>query len=977
MTAHVHTATFAEQIATRISGEVDDSVRVRAEYSTDASNYRVPPRLVVFPKNNDDVAAVLQICREHGVPLTSRGGGTSVAGNSVGTGVVIDFSRYMNRILDIDPKTRTARVQPGVVMSDLQREAGKFGLRFGPDPSTQNRATFGGMIGNNACGPHAVAWGRTADNVLALECLDGVGRAFTASVGEGALDVVPGLEVLVDSHLAEIRQNLGRFSRQVSGYSMEHLLPENGRDLAKMLVGTEGTLAVFTEATLRLVPLAQAPTLIVLGYPDMPSAADAVPALLKHAPLAVEGIDAELVDVVRRAKGTVPELPPGGGWLFIEVGAQEGEDISVIDERVQGITRDAGTDAVMVRPPGPEATELWRIRADGAGLGGRTPDGNPAWPGWEDSAVPPEKLGDYLRDLRSCMDKFDLDGLMYGHFGDGCVHLRIDFPIDQVSGVPIMRQFMEEAADIAVAYGGSMSGEHGDGRARSEMLDRMYPPNVMDLFGAVKNLFDPENVLNPGILVDPEPIDGNLRRPAAVPTEYAGGFHFREDEGDFTRAVHRCTGVGNCRADRTEAGFFMCPSYLASRDEKDVTRGRARVLQEVTNGRLVKSFADKAVAEALDLCLACKACGRDCPTGVNLAKYKSEALYRGYKGKLRPRTHYVLGNLPILGRLVTWFPPIAAVANAVLKVGPIRKLAFSTLGIDSRREMPGFTTQRFSRIAADHKIAAQKAKATLHPNVDYRDSHNAAADGEKYVMLWADSFSETLDTRGAQAMVAVLQDAGYTVLIPPQDACCGLTWITTGQLGHAKKELTNLVTVLAPFAASGIPIVGVEPSCTAVLREDMRDLLPNDRRVDVVADMTFTLAELLSAPEPIGPGEDWQAPDLTGVEIVAQPHCHHYSVMGWDADAELLKAAGATLTTLTGCCGLAGNFGMERGHYDISVKVAENNLIPTLRGASPDAMYLADGFSCRTQAEQLVGDQGVHLAELLRDGRATRRRTSR
>ncbi|VEI13641.1 FAD-binding and (Fe-S)-binding domain-containing protein [Trueperella bialowiezensis] len=975
MSVSVREATLADLIAARISGEVDGSVRVRAEYSTDASNYRVPPRLVVFPKDADDVAATLTVCRDRGVPFTSRGGGTSVAGNAVGEGVVLDFSRYMNKILEIDPQARTARVQPGVVMSDLQREAAKHGLRFGPDPSTQNRATFGGMIGNNACGPHAVAWGRTADNVLALECIDGRGREFTA--GAGDLSAVPGLEEAVTANLGDIRMNMGRFSRQVSGYSLEHLLPENGRDLAKMLVGSEGTLVVITEATLRLVPLAQAPTLIVAGYPDMAAAADAVPAILQHSPLAVEGIDAELVDVVRRSKGSVPELPPGGGWLFIEVGAQEGEPIDVVAERVDGIRRDAGTDAIMVRPPGPEASELWRIRADGAGLGGRTPQGAPAWPGWEDSAVPPEKLGDYLRDLRALMDRHDLDGLMYGHFGDGCVHVRIDFPIDEETGVPIMRQFMEEATDIAVSYGGSMSGEHGDGRARSELLPRMYPPQIMKLFAAVKDLFDPDNVLNPGVLIDPEPLDANLRRPAARPTSYAGGFHFREDDGDFTRAVHRCTGVGNCRADRTGAGFFMCPSYLASKDEKDVTRGRARVLQEVTNGRLVKDFADKAVMEALDLCLACKACGRDCPTGVNLAKYKSEALYRGYKGKLRPITHYVLGNLPILGRLVTWVPAVAGIANWALKFSWVRKLAFSLLGIDPRRQMPGFATKRFSRTVRELKGPSRRVGKHLQARERHAgESAQANSDGRKYVMLWADSFSETLDTAGAQAMVSVLQSAGYTVLIPPKDACCGLTWITTGQLGHAKKELTNLLTILAPFAASGIPIVGVEPSCTAVLREDIRDLLPDDARTDVVADMTFTLAELLTAPEPIGPGEEWQAPDLSGIEVVAQPHCHHYSVMAWDADAALLKEAGAQVTTVSGCCGLAGNFGMEKGHYEISVQVADNNLLPALREAAPDAVYLADGFSCRTQAQQLAGNSGVHLAELLRDGASTRRRTS-
>ncbi|QOR45996.1 FAD-binding and (Fe-S)-binding domain-containing protein [Trueperella pecoris] len=975
--------TIADLISARIEGDVDASSRARAEYSTDASNYRVPPQVVVFPKNDADVAAVLAACRELSVPLTSRGAGTSVAGNSVGEGVVVDFSRYMNRVIGIDPVARTARVQPGVVMSDLQAAVAAHGLRFGPDPSTQNRATLGGMIGNNACGPHAVAWGRTADNVVALTCLDGRGRRL--EVGADCLDLVPGLAELVGGHLAQIRRNFGRFSRQVSGYSLEHLLPENGRDLAKMLVGSEGTLVVVTEAVLRLVPIAQAPTLIVLGYPDMPAAADAVPALLAHSPLAVEGIDAQLVEAVRKNKGSVPELPAGGGWLFIEVGAQEGEDLSVVDDRVAGICADAGTDAIMVREPGPDATQLWRIRADGAGLGGRTPAGVAAWPGWEDSAVPPTMLGPYLRELRALMDASGLDGLMYGHFGDGCVHVRIDFPLEEAGGVPAMRAFMEAATDIAVRYGGSMSGEHGDGRARSELLSRMYPPEVIDLFAQVKALFDPEDVLNPGVLVRPRPIDADLRRPAASPTDYAGGFHFRQDEGDFTKAVHRCTGVGNCRADRTSAGFYMCPSYQATKEEKDVTRGRARVLQEVTNGQLIRGFADCALHEALDLCLACKACSRDCPTGVNLAKFKSEALYRGFKGKLRPRTHYVLGNLPLLARWATAVPGLARLANAAMKIAPVRKLAFAAVGLDTRRQMPGFATARFSRLAAPlreeaRQVAARELAAMklaggelAHAAPAHGELAGPASSSKKYVMMWADSFSETLDTAGAQAMVAVLQGAGYTVLIPPRDVCCGLTWITTGQLDHAKKELSNLLDVLAPFAASGVPIVGVEPSCTAVLREDMADLL-DDPRADVVATMTFTLAELLTAPEPIGP-TGWRPPDLSGLDIVAQPHCHHYSVMGWQADAALLRGAGAHLTTVSGCCGLAGNFGMEKGHYEVSVKVAENDLLPKLAAAAPDAVYLADGFSCRTQASQLVGDQGVHLAELLRDGKGVRRRT--
>lgn len=438
-------ASLATELRTLIAGEVDDSTRVRALYSTDASNYRILPSVVCFPRDARDVALILDVARKAGVPVTSRGGGTSVAGNSIGEGIVIDFSRYMNRIIEIDPEARTARVEPGVVMSDLQQAAAKYGLRFGPDPSTQNRATFGGMIGNNACGPHAVAYGRTADNVVDLVCIDGQGRTFRASDG---IDAVPGLKTLVTEHLAQIRTELGRFGRQVSGYSLEHLLPENGENLARFLVGTEGTLVTITEATVRLVPIADAPTLIVLGYPDMVAAARDVPAILPFAPLAVEGIDARLVDVVRRAKGSVPTLPDGGGWLFVEVGASEGEELSVVAERVAGICAAVRTQAILVKEAGPEASQLWRIRADGAGLGGRTPDGRPAWPGWEDSAVPPEYLGDYLEQLDTLMTSLHLDGLMYGHFGDGCVHVRIDFPFDQPNGVAVFRQFMAEATDV-------------------------------------------------------------------------------------------------------------------------------------------------------------------------------------------------------------------------------------------------------------------------------------------------------------------------------------------------------------------------------------------------------------------------------------------------------------------------------------------------------------------------------------------------
>lgn len=933
-----------------VAGEVDASSRRRAEYSTDASNYRVVPEVVVFPRDADDALAALAVARDAGAPVTARGGGTSVAGNAVGPGVVLDFSRHMHRIGAIDPEARTAVVEPGVVMSSLQKAAQPHGLRFGPDPSTLNRATLGGMIGNNACGPHAVAYGRTADNVRALDVVDGLGRRFTAVSGPEALDAVPGLEALLTPHLALLRTELGRFGRQVSGYSLEHLLPENGTDLAKALVGTEGTVVTVLGATVSLVPLAAAPVLVALGYPDMPTAADAVPALLACAPLAIEGMDARLVDVVRRHKGAdaVPPLPPGAGWLLVEVG---GADLDDALARAREVVAVSGTTATRVLPPGPEATALWQIRADGAGLAGRTPAGAQAWPGWEDAAVPPERLGAYLREFDALLADYGLDGLPYGHFGDGCVHVRIDLPLETRAGAGVFRRFMTDAAHLVAAHGGSLSGEHGDGRARGELLPIMYSDEAIVLFEAFKDLLDPKDLLNPGVVVRPRPIDADLRRPHARRLPAKGGFAFGHDGGDLTTAVHRCVGVGKCRADTSAAGGFMCPSYQATKDEKDVTRGRARVLQEMANGSFVRGWAAPEVRESLDLCLSCKACSADCPAGVDMAQYKSEVLYRTYKGRLRPVNHYALGWLPRWASLVTRVPALAGLANAALGVRPLAKAVLAVAGLDTRREMTAFATERFSAWwAARGERAAAGATATS---------------GRPQVVLWADSFSETMDPAGAKAAVEVLEAAGYEVLTPPGEPCCGLTWISTGQLDGARKRLRGLLDSLAPFAVNGIPIVGVEPSCTAVLRSDLLDLLPDDGRAPTVAAATLTLAELLTAPPPVGPGERWAAPSLAGVRVVAQPHCHQHSVMGYGADLALLRRAGAEVQTLAGCCGLAGNFGMEKGHYEVSVAVAENALLPALREAEPGTVFLADGFSCRTQVADLAGRQALTLAELL------------
>ena len=999
--------------------DVDASSGTRARYSSDAGLTRIPPLAVAFPRTPEQALAAFDLARAHGVPLTARGGGTSCASNAIGPGLVLDFSRHMNRVISIDPEARTATVEPGCVGSTLQAAAAKHGLRFGPDPSSQNRATIAGMVANNACGPHATAWGRTSDNIVSLDCVDGQGRRFTATTShDAALSDVPGLAPLIDSNLAPIRTELGRFKRQVSGYSLEHLTPEGGRNLAAMLTGTEGTLVLILSVTVRLVPLPDAPVLAALGYRSMIEAADDVPALLAHSPLAVEGMDRRLVDVVRAHKGpgAVPALPEGEGWLLVEVGAP-GEDVTASLERARALCADSAAIDTVVYPPGAQASALWRIRADGAGLGGRTPpDGagggdQQAWPGFEDAAVPPENLGAYLRDFTALMEEFDIDGLLYGHFGDGCVHVRLAMPLETPEGVAHSRAFLQSAARICAAHGGSVSGEHGDGRARGELLRFMYSPEMLDLFARVKHLFDPDNLLNPGVLAAPmdeaeaasralarnagatgvagvagnsggtlelqpgvDPLDFGLRRVAARPMPADGGFAFTHDGGDFTAAVHRCTGVGKCRAG--VSGTFMCPSYLATREEKDVTRGRARILQEAANSQLVKAIDSPEVLEALDLCLACKACSADCPAGVDMARYRSEALFRTYRGRMRPLSHYTLGWLPRLTRVTARVPGLATVANAVMSVGPLRSLAFRLIGLDPRRGMPALQSGTFTAWARRRSLLADSvpASASSDPVSIAREREGATASsiadspilsgprdpsGRPYALVWADSFSQTLDDAGARAVVDVLEANGFAPIVAP-DACCGLTWITTGQLSGAKKHLASLLGVLAPFAASGIPIVGVEPSCTAVLRDDLLDLLPEDPRSLLVSSATRTLAEVLSAL----PASARRLPSLEGVEIVAQPHCHHYSVMGWDADQALLESLGARVTRLEGCCGLAGNFGMEAGHYDLSVAVASHSLLPSL-SAQPDAVYLADGFSCRTQAAQLAGRGGVHLATLL------------
>ena len=874
--------------------DVSDATLDRAMYAADASLYRVVPLAIARPRHRDELPAIVDVARTCGVPVTMRGAGTSISGNAVGPGLVVDTVRHLGRILELDPESRTARVEPGVVHASLQREAARHGLRFGPDPSTHSRCTIGGMVGNNACGSHALGYGRTSDNVADLE------------VTWPAPDAPERLLALAEGNLGTIRPRFGRFSRQGSGYALEHLLPERGRRLDRFLVGSEGTLALVTEVTVSLVP-EEPRRLTVLGFPTMIEAADATPGLLSAATrlVACEGLDSRIVDVVRAQGQSVPDLPWGAGWLFVETTGDEPVPAAgELDRRV-------------VTDPA-EAATLWRIRESGAGLASRSLE-RPAYSGWEDAAVPPEHLGAWLRDFERLLDEFGLHTVPYGHFGDGCLHARIDFEFD-ASGRRRFRDFLVACATAIQPYGGSLSGEHGDGRARSELLPLMYDEEALRLFGRVKAICDPEGVLNPGVLVDPARLDADLRpaRPvAAVRTALR-----LTDDASFGVAVHRCTGVGTCVAPSTTG--VMCPSYVATKEQKDSTRGRARVLQEALDGSLVRGLRDPAVTEALDLCLACKGCVHDCPTGVDMATYKAEVLHQQYAGRRRPRSHYTLGRLP------QWLDRAPGWARRLAAMGPAASVAKLVAGVDRRRSLPALAPSRLSR---------------------------AAPAGDPDVWLWGDTFTDHFAPRIAEAVISFLAAAGVRAAVIPEPTCCGLTWFSTGQLDRARSIVEATAATLAPYVSSSVPVVGLEPSCLATLRTDAVELT-DDPRAATVATGMLTFAELLE-------GLDVRLPDLAGVEVVAQPHCHHASVLGWGTDERLLRDAGATVTRVAGCCGLAGNFGMERGHYDVSVAIAETALLPAVRRAGTDAVVLADGLSCRHQLADLAGVRALHLAELL------------
>jgi FAD/FMN-containing dehydrogenase/Fe-S oxidoreductase len=950
-TSVVDVVALENALRRQLRGEVRFDSGSRALYATDGSNYRQVPIGVVLPRDVDDVIIAVSVARQYGAPILCRGSGTSLAGQCCNVALILDFTKYMAGILEIDPARRLARVQPGVVLDHLRSAAEKHHLTFGPDPASHDRCTLGGMIGNNSCGVHSVMAGKTDDNIEALDILtyDGlrmsVGKTSDTDleqfIREGGRrgGIYAGLKGLRDKYSDLVRQKYPSIPRRVSGYNLNYLLPENGFDIARALVGAEGTCVTVLQATCRLVESPPARVLLLIAYPDIYQCADHVPEVLARKPIGLEGVDDLLVEYTRR-KGINSEglalLPPGGGWLLAEFGAD-----TIAEAEAQAV----GLREALHRSPNPPGMRLftnpeqirrvWEVRESSLGVISYVPGEPLSWEGWEDSAVAPEKLGQYLRDLRKLMTRFGYRGTLYGHFGHGCVHNRANFDLQSKEGIAQFRKFMEEAADLVVSYGGSLSGEHGDGQARAELLPRMFGPELLQAFREFKNIWDPDWKMNPGKVVEPYKLDENLRLGAGYqPWQPETHFKFPDDHGSLAHATLRCVGVGKCRHD---AGGVMCPSFRVTRDEEHSTRGRAHLLWEMAQGDVIRDgWRDQVVKDSLDLCLSCKGCKSDCPVGVDLATYKAEFLSHYHEGRLRPRGDYAFANIDIWARLASKVPGLVNLATQLPFLRDIVKLA---AGMPQQRSVPAFAPQ------------------TFRDWFNRRGPHNPEA---PLVMLWPDTFNNYFLPDTAKAAVETLEAAGFRLAIPEVILCCGRPLYDFGMLNRAKRLLLRTLDVLAPEIEAATAIVVLEPSCAAVFRDELINFFPDDERAQRLSRQTFLLSEFLE-----NKASHFELPKLPAKALL-HGHCHHKSVMKMTDEESVLTKMGVDWNApAPGCCGMAGSFGFDEHKYNLSLAIGELELLPAVRRAPSDSLIIADGFSCREQIAQCTDRRAMHLAEVI------------
>src|ERR1700733_5907741 len=981
--AQVDALGLAESLRKKIHGEVRFDRGTCALYATDGSNYRQVPIGVVLPRDPDDVLATIALCRDFGAPLLCRGGGTSLAGQCCNVAVILDFSKYMARILEVDPVRRIARVEPGVVLDHLRAAAEKHHLTFAPDPATHDRCTLGGMIGNNSCGVHSVMAGKTDDNIEELEILtyDGA-RMKVGATASGELahilhqggrraEIYGRLQSIATTYGDRVRQRFPNIPRRVSGYNLNYLLPENGFPVARALVGSEGTCVTVLEATCRLVESPPERVLLVVAYPDIFQCADHIPEIMAHQPIGLEGFDDLLVGYTR-AKGMNSEglslLPEGCGWLMVEFGASTAPEAEAQARALmKTLSRAALPPNFRLFTDKQQAKRVWEVREASLGVTSHVPGEPLYWEGWEDAAVSPENLGRYLRDLRKLMAAFGYKGSLYGHFGHACVHTRINFDLQSKEGIAKFRKFVEEAADLVVGLGGSLSGEHGDGQSRAELLPKMFGPELMQAFRKFKSAWDPDWKMNPGKLIEPYKLDENLRLGANYnPWEPETRFQFPADHGSLAQASLRCVGVGKCRRDE---GGVMCPSYRVTRDEEHSTRGRAHLLWEMTQGEGRKDgiirdgWRSEEVKQSLDLCLACKGCKSDCPVGVDVATYKSEFLSHYYEGRVRPLNAYAFGNIDFWARLASNAPGLA---NLTTQLPVLRDIAKFVAGIPHQRAIPAFAPETFKQWFYRTRSSGEK---NLRKNVFGR--RNAALEPppsaralahKEYppVLLWPDTFNNYFLPTTAMAAADVLEAAGFHVIVPRANLCCGRPLYDFGMLDRAEALLLQILDELSPEIEAGVPVVGLEPSCVAVFRDELLNLLPHDERAQALARQTFLLSEFLDSNSRDCPLPRYER------KALLHGHCHHKSIMKMSAEESLLRRIGVDFQApAPGCCGMAGSFGFEHDKYEISAAIGELELLPAVRKAPADWLIIADGFSCREQIAQGTGRHALHLAEVL------------
>jgi len=940
-------ARVEQELKRAVKGEVRFDDGSRALYATDASNYRQVPIGIVIPRTIDDVVETVRVCWRHRVPLLARGGGTSLCGQCCNVAVVMDFSKYLNRIVEIDPENRTARVEPGVVLDDLRNAAERHGLTFGPDPSTHSHNTLGGMIGNNSCGVHSVMAGATVDNVIELDVLTYDGERMTVAAtdetryreiqerGGRPAEIYRRLCVLRDRYAEAIRARFPPIPRRVSGYNLPALLPEHGFHLARALVGSEGTCVVVLGATLRLVPSPRHRTLLVLGYRDVFEAGDHVPEIMQYKPIGLEGIDEALIadmKAINLHPENLPLLPDGRGWLLTEFGgATKSEADANARRAMAALTGKKNIVSMKLFDDPAQERLVWRIRESGLGATAHVPNKKITWEGWEDSSVPPEKLGTYLRELRALFDKYGYACDLYGHFGQGCVHTRIDFDLETPAGIRRFRDFLHEAAHLVVSLGGSISGEHGDGQSKAELLPIMFGDELMQAFHEFKSIWDPSWKMNPGKVIGAYRVDENLRLGVHYhPRTPVTHFNFPEDRGDFSRTMLRCVGVGECR----KKDGLMCPSYMVTQEEMHSTRGRARLLFEMMRGEvLTRGWREPAVKQALDLCLSCKGCKGECPVSVDMATYKAEFLSHYYKGRLRPRAAYAFG---LIDRWARWASKLPRAVNFLTQTAPFSDVAKALTHMPAARRIPRFATQTFR---------------------DWFTAHEPAA-GRTDVLLWADTFNNYFHPDTARAAVAVLEHAGCRVRVPRMPLCCGRALYEWGMLDRAKRYLLRVLDGLADDLRAGVAVVVLEPACAAVFRDELVNLLPFNEQAKRLRAQTFLLSEFLEQ-------HSYAPPPLPGKAIV-HGHCHHKSILKMNAEASMLKKLGLDVEMLdSGCCGMAGSFGFDKEKYEVSIKAGERVLLPAVRAATKDTLIVADGYSCREQIAQTTDREALHLADVL------------